>query len=143
MMNNTPLVSIITVNYNNADGLKKTMQSVLDLEFKNYEYIIIDGCSSDGSLDVIKYFLENTELKDKISYWCSEKDNGIYNAMNKGLKHINGKLVNLMNSGDCFISDSLNNLYDIVNKNPDAVLYGAVNQTKDGRYINTYAHNRY
>lgn len=140
-INNIPLLSIITVNYNNADGLKKTMQSVLDLEFKDYEYIIIDGGSSDKSVDIIKYYLENTELSNKITYWCSEKDDGIYNAMNKGLTHVNGKLVNLMNSGDCFISDSLNNLHAIVNKNPDTVLYGAVNQTKDGIYINTYAHN--
>lgn len=136
-INNIPLLSIITVNYNNADGLKKTMQSVLDLEFEDYEYIIIDGGSSDESVNVIKYYLENTELKDKVSYWCSEKDKGIFNAMNKGISYSHGKLLNFMNSGDTFISDSLNGLEKIYNDNKNAVLYGAINKVKKGVFLGT------
>ena len=137
MSDNKSLISIITVNFNNAAGLKKTMQSVLDLEFKDYEYIIIDGGSTDGSLDVIKEFLSKTELKQKISYWCSEKDNGIYNAMNKGISHSSGVLLNFMNSGDTFVSDSLDNLQKIYKKNNDCVLYGAINKTKNNLFLGT------
>ena len=134
MQQQGPLLSIITINYNNAQGLKQTMQSVLDLEFKDYEYIIIDGGSTDDSVDIIKYFIENTELKTKISFWCSEKDNGIYNAMNKGLSHVNGTLVNMMNSGDCFISDALNKLPIWERENKNAVLYGAVSKWQNGEF---------
>ena len=71
-------LSIITVNYNHRDGLRKTIQSVINQTFTDYEYIIIDGGSDDGSVDVIK------EYSDKITYWVSERDRGIYNGMNKG-----------------------------------------------------------
>lgn len=88
--------SIITVNYNNAEGLRKTIESVVNQTNKNFEYIIIDGGSTDGSVDVIK------EYAEKIDYWVSEADNGIYDAMNKGIAVSKGAYLNFMNSGDCF-----------------------------------------
>lgn len=88
--------SIITINYNNKDGLRKTIESVINQTFKDFEYIIIDGGSTDGSVDVIK------ENGDKIDYWVSEPDKGIYNAMNKGILQAQGEYLNFMNSGDCF-----------------------------------------
>jgi glycosyltransferase involved in cell wall biosynthesis len=88
--------SIITVNYNNCDGLKQTIQSVISQTFDDYEYIIIDGGSTDGSKDVI---LQNA---NQIDYWVSEPDKGIYNAMNKGIKVSQGEYIIFMNSGDCF-----------------------------------------
>ena len=72
--------SIVTINYNNAEGLRRTIQSVVSQTYADYEYLIIDGGSSDGSVNAIK------DYEDRISYWVSEKDGGIYNAMNKGVK---------------------------------------------------------
>lgn len=88
--------SIITVNYNNAIGLQETVESVANQTFKDYEHIIIDGGSTDGSKDIIQRY------KDNFSYWCSEPDKGIYNAMNKGISHANGDYLLFLNSGDVF-----------------------------------------
>ena len=91
--------SIITINYNNKDGLKKTIESVINQSYKDFEYIIIDGGSTDGSVDVIRQYA------DKINYWVSEPDKGIYNAMNKGIMQAHGEFLNFMNSGDCFYNN--------------------------------------
>ena len=88
--------SIITVNYNNKEGLRKTIESIISQTCKDYEYIVIDGGSSDGSIEVIH------EYESHISYWVSERDNGIYNGMNKGIIQAKGDYVNFMNSGDTF-----------------------------------------
>lgn len=88
--------SIITVNFNNKEGLKKTIESVMCQSFRDFEHIIIDGGSTDGSVDVLQ------EYNEHITYWVSEKDNGIYNAMNKGIAKSTGEYLNFMNSGDCF-----------------------------------------
>lgn len=90
--------SIITVNFNHRDGLRKTIESVINQTFSDYEYIIIDGGSDDGSEEVIK------DYSDKITYWVSERDKGIYNGMNKGIVKAHGTYVNFMNSGDIFYS---------------------------------------
>lgn len=88
--------SIITINYNNKEGLKKTIESIVNQSFKDFEYILIDGASTDGSIDIIK------EYASQIDYWVSEPDKGIYNAMNKGILQARGEYLNFMNSGDCF-----------------------------------------
>jgi len=93
--------SIITVNYNNCQGLHDTIQSVIAQTFKDYEYIIIDGGSSDGSLDILKKF------DSQITYWISEPDKGVYNAMNKGIAKAHGDYINFMNSGDCFYDNNV------------------------------------
>ena len=80
-------LSVITINYNNRDGLKKTIESVVNQTYKDFEYIIIDGGSTDGSVEVLK------EYSDKIDYWVSEPDKGIYNAMNKGIDIAKGEYV--------------------------------------------------
>ena len=90
--------SIITINYNNSEGLKRTIKSVISQTSKDFEYIIIDGGSTDGSLEVIK------RNQEHITYWVSEKDNGIYHAMNKGVAQAHGDYCVFMNSGDCFHS---------------------------------------
>ena len=90
------LFSIITINYNNYDGLRRTIESVVGQTLNDYEYIIIDGNSTDGSVDVIK------ENAASISYWISERDNGIYHAMNKGVTQAHGDYCIFMNSGDVF-----------------------------------------
>ena len=93
--------SIITVNYNNKDGLRKTIESVIHQSFHDFEYIIIDGGSTDGSADVLK------EYDAQIDYWVSEPDKGIYNGMNKGIVQAKGEYLNFMNSGDCFYDASV------------------------------------
>lgn len=132
------LLSVITINRNNEAGLKKTIRSVLHA-FSNVpdfkcEYIIIDGNSSDGSVEVIKKAVGTKEGKKYISYWTSEPDSGVYNAMNKGLAKVSGKLVNIMNSGDELLPYSLMGLLEIYKKNPTAVLYGAMENIEGDNY---------
>ena len=89
-------LSIITINYNNRAGLHKTIESVVSQSCNDFEYIIIDGNSLDGSVDVIKKY------SDRIDYWVSEPDKGIYNAMNKGIDVAKGEYCIFLNSGDSF-----------------------------------------
>jgi len=99
--------SIITVNYNNKDGLRKTIESVIHQTYRDFEFIVIDGGSTDGSKDVIK------EYDTQIDYWVSEPDGGIYQGMNKGIKKATGEYLNFMNSGDCFYDENvLQHIYD-------------------------------
>lgn len=95
----TITLTIITINYNNKSGLKKTMESVINQAFNDIEYIVIDGGSTDGSLELIK------EYADNIDYWVSEPDKGIYNAMNKGIVMANGEYLQFLNSGDCLVDE--------------------------------------
>lgn len=94
-------LSIITINYNNCVGLKRTIESVLSQTYNNIEYIVIDGNSSDGSGEVIK------QNCDRIDYWVSEPDTGIYNAMNKGVRQATGDYCLFLNSGDFLDRDSV------------------------------------
>jgi len=96
----TPAISIITINYNNALGLEKTLESVRMQVFTDYEHIIVDGGSTDESKNIILKFLNIGAYSKHISYWCSEEDYGIYNAMNKGIAHANGLYCLFLNSGD-------------------------------------------
>ncbi|RLD27572.1 MAG: glycosyltransferase [Bacteroidetes bacterium] len=102
-----PLLSIITINYNDVVGIDKTIQSVNSQSYNNIEYIIIDGLSDDGSVELIK------KHAAKISYWISEKDTGIFNAMNKGIKASKGDYLLFLNSGD--ILNGTSALGDFIN----------------------------
>jgi glycosyltransferase involved in cell wall biosynthesis len=90
----TPKLSVITIVYNNVKDIERTILSVINQSYPNIEYLIIDGGSTDGTVEVIKKY------EDKISTWVSEKDEGIYDAMNKGLELTTGDYVLFMNSGD-------------------------------------------
>ena len=94
-------LSIITINLNNIDGLNRTIKSVIEQSYTEYEYIIIDGASTDGSIELIKQFSDN------ITYWKSESDKGIYNAMNKGIQKATGDYCYFLNSGDTFYNKSV------------------------------------
>ena len=107
--------SIITINYNDKEGLKRTVVSVLNQTYNDYEFIIIDGGSTDGSLDIIQ------EYEDSITYWVSEKDNGIYHAMNKGVAKAQGDYCIFMNSGDSFHSS---NILDFVSNYQEDIICG-------------------
>ena len=90
-----PQLSIITINRNDAKGLEHTLKSVWKMQtFKDFEHIIIDGASCDGSVDVIKKYAT------KLAYWISEPDKGVYNAMNKGIVKAQGEYLLFLNSGD-------------------------------------------
>lgn len=105
--NYMPILSIITVNYNNNAGLIQTLESLKLQKFDDYEHIIIDGGSTDGSISTIE---EHATHSDKIVYWISEHDQGIYDGMNKGLDHANGKYVFFLNSGDRLNDNVLANI---------------------------------
>lgn len=99
-------VSVITINWNNKDGMLKTVESVVGQEFSDYEYIVIDGGSTDGSKEIIQHY------SDKITYWVSEPDNGIYHAMNKAIRIAKGDYCYFLNSGDILASsDVLQNVF--------------------------------
>ena len=91
-------LSIITVNYNDAIGLERTIKSVISQTFRDFEFIIIDGGSTDKSVEIIRKYEKH------IDYWVSEHDGGIYCGMNKGLRQAHGEYINFMNGGDCFYS---------------------------------------
>lgn len=93
---NLPWITVITVVFNGRKYIESTILSVIGQTYPNLEYIIIDGGSTDGTIDIIHKY------KDKIDYWQSEKDAGIYDAMNKGLRRASGRWVNFMNAGDAF-----------------------------------------
>lgn len=113
-----PLVSIITVVFNDGRNIEEVIKNVINQSYPNIEYIIIDGGSTDNTLDIIKKY------DDKIDYWVSKKDNGIYDAMNKGVGAATGEWVNFMNAGDSFYHmTTIEDLMDTVPTTADLV-YG-------------------
>ena len=96
-------LSIITINFNNSEGLERTLNSLLEQSYQGFEHIIVDGGSTDGSVDIIKRYVqkaESQETRAKSVVWTSEKDKGIYNAMNKGIRKATGDYIQILNSGD-------------------------------------------
>ncbi|MEG1543971.1 MAG: glycosyltransferase family 2 protein [Tannerellaceae bacterium] len=116
-----PQFSIITITYNASQWLERTMLSVLSQSYPNIEYIIIDGASTDGTVDIIKQYASG------VSFWVSEPDKGLYDAMNKGLKRATGDYVWFINAGDTlYTSDTVQRLSAAIQKKsglPD-VIYG-------------------
>lgn len=106
-METKPLVSIITVSYNTVNTIEQTILSVINQTYSNIEYIIIDGGSTDGTIEIIKKYA------DRISYWISEPDKGIYDAMNKGVLKATGDYVQYLNASDTIYKNTT--IEDIVN----------------------------
>lgn len=129
-------LSIITVNLNNKEGLQKTRDSIISQTFKDFEWIVIDGGSTDGSKELIEKYQEH------ITYWVSEPDNGIYNAMNKGIKVARGEYLQFLNTGDYLVSrQTLSHLFSI--KTNEDILYGKVlNPTNKKAYYNSFQKKR-
>ncbi len=131
-----PLISVISINYNSAfEDVQLTINSVLNQSYQNLEYIIIDGASTNGTIDIIKSF------QNKIDVLVSEKDSGIYEAMNKGIRLAKGDWIILMNMGDAFIDDR-NLLSRIVNSgklDKEGIVYGNTIMVKGQvKYIKHY-----
>lgn len=102
-------LSIITINYNNAEGLRKTLESVAAQTYRDFEHVIVDGASTDSSLQIIKEYVNNNNINEKpiAIKWVSEPDNGIYNAMNKGIRMAEGQYCQFLNSGDMLAADNV------------------------------------
>ena len=129
-----PLCTIITVVYNGEDFLEETILSVINQTYENIQYIVIDGGSTDGTLDIIEKY------KYKINYWHSEPDNGIYDAMNKGINLANGQWMNFLNAGDSFVDKNV--LENIFTKEIDdaTLMYGdIIAQKENGEQLLVYA----
>ncbi len=123
------MVSIITINYNNAKGLLKTIPSVLNQSYKDIEYIVIDGGSTDSGLEIIK------QHADRISYWVSEKDKGVYQAMNKGIAKAKGDYLLFLNSGDYLVDNEIvSKVFSGYNLKED-IVYGDLFLELDGKII--------
>ncbi len=112
-----PKLSIITINFNDKNGLEKTIQSIVSQTFSDLELVVIDGGSTDGSGQIIEKY------EKEIAHWVSEKDSGIYNAQNKGIKAAKGEYCLFLNSGDCLAG---NNVLEEVfaGKNSEDIIYG-------------------
>lgn len=118
MTSSHPNISIITINFNNLEGLVFTVESVLSQNNINFEYIIIDGGSNDGSYE---YLYSN---KNNFEYWVSETDLGVYDAMNKGIAKAKGEYLIFLNSGDSFAnSDSLESCFKFIKNHPAQDIY--------------------
>jgi len=114
-----PLISIITVVFNDKKGLLKTIESVINQSYNNYEFIVVDGGSKDGTKELLK------EFRDIISIGISEPDKGIYDAMNKGIKVANGEWVIFMNAGDLFFSNqTISDVFKNENFENYQIVYG-------------------
>ena len=107
---NMPLISIITVVYNNVSHLQKTFDSIFSQNYKNYELIVIDGNSNDGTVEIIR------KNATKIKFWLSEPDKGIYDAFNKGMKYAKGDYLGFVNSDDILLPDALYILKNYIQK---------------------------
>src|SRR5574344_640072 len=130
-------LTIITINRNNADGLKKTLKSVASQICKNYEHIIIDGASTDESVQIIKDYVASDAGKN-VSYWVSENDTGVYNAMNKGIKHAKGEYCLFLNSGDWFINDNIIRQISTARYNDDIIYFDAIVTCRNKKIKLTY-----
>jgi len=128
-------ITIITVCFNSFETIEKTILSVAAQSYKNIEYIIIDGNSTDGTLDIIK------KHEDKILKWISEPDNGLYDAMNKGISLATGDIIGVLNSDDTFYSTTV--VEEIVNfhkqNNIEASVGNIIQHNKEGKIVRVYS----
>lgn len=124
------MISIITATYNSAETINDTIKSVLCQTNKDFEYIIVDGGSTDETIDIVKSY--ESEFSGRLK-WVSEKDKGIYDAMNKGIKMASGDIIGILNSDDYYTSDDiLQTIADAFKcQNVDAI-YGDIHFIKDG-----------
>jgi len=118
-------ISIITVTKNSENFLEECILSLEKQSYKNYEHIIIDGCSTDNTINIIKKY------KTKIAYWVSEKDEGLYDAMNKGIKRCSGDIIGILNSDDVYYPEALKIVNEYFNSNKELdFLFGSVEKYK-------------
>ncbi len=128
-----PLITVITVVFNGVDKLEDTIKSVISQAYDNVEYIIIDGGSTDGTLDIIRKY------EGQIDYWVSEKDEGIYDAMNKAITLASGEWIYFLNSGDAFIEENiLSHIRSYLNQSSYSVVAGKVAVVRNNKIIDEF-----
>lgn len=138
-MTTQPLVTIVTPSYQQADYLEATLQSVLTQDYPNIEYIVIDGGSTDGSVEIIERYA------DQLAYWVSEPDEGQSDAINKGLMRAKGEIIAWLNSDDIYLPGAIARAVEALHAQPDAgIVYGNL-QSVDaaGRVFNTITYKQY
>ncbi|MDR0833277.1 MAG: glycosyltransferase [Candidatus Symbiothrix sp.] len=125
------LVSIITVTYNAQENLEQTMQSVFDQTYPDIEYILIDGGSIDGTIDIIR------QHESQLALWLSETDQGIYDAMNKGIRLAKGELIGMINAGDYYEPNAVEQVVEAYKQHPDCgIFHGNINMlNEDGSFF--------
>ncbi len=119
--------TVVTVCYNCENSIEKTISSILNQKLSPYEYIIIDGLSSDKTVEIAESYTDKFKEKNIIYKVISEKDLGIYNAMNKGIKNANGDFISFLNSGDWYEDGTLYCINNKYNENPFDLCYGSIN----------------
>ena len=124
-------LSIITINYNNKEGLQRTIDSVIGQTWRDFEWIIIDGGSKDGSKELIEQY------QQYFAYWCSEPDKGVYNAMNKGIKHAQGEYLLFLNSGDTLYDEHVLQNVDDLHSDAD-IISGQVERMDNHQLLRKY-----
>ena len=135
-------VSIVTVCYNSEKTIERTLQSVLNQTYPNIEYIIVDGKSNDSTLDVITGYQKKFEEK-KIEYkYISEKDEGMYDAMNKGISMASGDIIGILNSDDWYEKDTLNIVFNACKYHKADIYMGAIKLYNGNHVIIKYAKDR-
>jgi glycosyltransferase involved in cell wall biosynthesis len=118
-MLNLPLVSIITPSYNQVRFIEATLRSVLDQDYPNIEYLVVDGASTDGSVEIIRRYA------DRLAWWVSEKDSGQSEAVNKGLRRARGEIVGWLNSDDVYLPGAVSAVVAAFRSHPEAgLVYG-------------------
>ena len=122
-------ISVITVSLNSVKTIERTIRSVIKQNYDNIEYIIIDGGSTDGTTDIIRKY------NNFISYWISEPDNGLYDAMNKGMRISTGDYINFLNSDDWYQRDAINNIVKHIEKSEADVVFGNIVHVYSNRRV--------
>lgn len=129
-----PKISVVTPSYNQAEFLERTIKSIIEQGYPNLEYIVCDGGSTDGSVEIIKKY------ENKITWWCSEKDKGQSDAINKGLKRATGDIVCWINSDDVLLKGALNEYARLYNENPACSVFMAQTMRIDDKDNILYFH---
>lgn len=132
------LFTIITVCFNSEKTIERTIQSVLHQTCQDYEYIIVDGASTDGTMDIVRRYEPMFQGKMK---WISEPDKGIYDAMNKGITKASGELIGIVNSDDYYEVDALEKIKQLYDGYEYSILYGAVRAVENGKETCVYIKN--
>ena len=128
-MSDNPKITVITVTYNAEKYLRQTIESVINQTYGNIEYIIIDGGSTDGTADIIR------EYEEHISYWISEPDDGIYDAMNKGIEAASGDWINFMNAGDSFYNQNVLENINFISTEYDLIAGRELIKQENGSFV--------
>lgn len=130
MDKNFPLITIVTVCRNAVNEIERTMLSVLNQTYPNIEYIVIDGASTDGTVDIIKKYA------NRLAYWVSEPDKGIYDAMNKGIEKATGEWINFMNAGDEFAEEAtITSIFGKEEMSSEIIYGNTIYQTVYGSFV--------